>query len=35
MADPETHEAWFRRKVHEVLADTRPGVAHRDVMEEA
>lgn len=34
-ADPEAHDAWFRQKIHEALADTRPIVAHQDVMEEA
>ena len=34
-ADPEAHDAWFRAKVQEALADTRPSVPHRQVMDEA
>ena len=34
-ADPEAHDAWFRAKVHEALADTRPAVPHQQVMDEA
>jgi DNA-damage-inducible protein J len=34
-ADPEACDAWFRAKVQEALADTRPGVAHQQVMDEA
>ena len=34
-ADPEAHDAWFRAKVLEALADTRPTVPHRRVMDEA
>ena len=34
-ADPEAHDAWFRAKVQEALADTRPAVPHRQVMNEA
>jgi len=34
-ADPEAHDAWFRAKVREALADTRPTVPHRQVMDEA
>jgi DNA-damage-inducible protein J len=33
--DPEAHDAWFRTKVREALADTRPTVPHRQVMDEA
>jgi DNA-damage-inducible protein J len=33
--DPETHDAWFRAKVREALADTQPGVPHQQVMDEA
>ena len=33
-ADPEAHDAWFRAKVYEALADTRPTVPHRQVMDE-
>lgn len=34
-ADPEAHDIWFRAKVREALADTRPAVPHRQVMDEA
>lgn len=34
-ADPEAHDAWFRSKVQEALADTRSAVPHQQVMEEA
>lgn len=34
-ADPEAYDAWFRRKVQEALAETAPGLSHRQVMEEA
>jgi len=34
-ADPAAHDAWFRAKVQEALADTRPAVPHDDVMDEA
>jgi len=34
-ADPEAHDAWFRAKVREALADTRPGVPHQQMMDEA
>lgn len=34
-ADPEAHDAWFRDKVKEALADTRPTVSHKQVMDEA
>ncbi|MCW5590055.1 MAG: type II toxin-antitoxin system RelB/DinJ family antitoxin [Legionellales bacterium] len=33
--DPEAHDAWFREKVLEALADTRPAVSHKQVMDEA
>jgi len=33
--DPEAHDAWFRSKVREALADTRPSVPHQQVMDEA
>jgi DNA-damage-inducible protein J len=33
--DPEAHDVWFRTKVREALADTRPTVPHRQVMDEA
>lgn len=31
-ADPEAHDAWFREKVQEALADTRPTLKHDQVM---
>jgi len=34
-ADPEAYDAWFRAKVQEALADTRPAVPHQQVMNEA
>jgi len=34
-ADPEVHDAWFRTKVKEALADTRPTIPHKQVMDEA
>lgn len=34
-ADPQAHDAWFRAKVQEALADTRPTAPHRQVMDEA
>lgn len=33
--DPEAHDAWFRAKVRDALADTRPMVPHQQVMDEA
>ncbi len=33
-ADPQVHDAWFRAKVQEALADTRPAVPHQKVMDE-
>lgn len=35
VADPQTHDAWFRAKVQEALNDTRPAVPHQRVMDEA
>lgn len=35
VADPEAYDAWFRAKVQEALADTRPSIPHEDVMDEA
>ncbi|PZU90051.1 MAG: type II toxin-antitoxin system antitoxin, RelB/DinJ family [Shinella sp.] len=32
--DPEAHDAWFREKVREALADDRPPVSHDVVMDE-
>jgi DNA-damage-inducible protein J len=34
-ADPEAHDAWFRDKVKEALADAQPTVPHQQVMDEA
>ncbi|MDR1853698.1 MAG: type II toxin-antitoxin system RelB/DinJ family antitoxin [Azoarcus sp.] len=34
-ADKEAYDAWFKAKVQEALADTRPPVSHRQVMDEA
>ncbi len=34
-SDPEAHDAWFRAKVQEALADTSPVAPHRQVMDEA
>ena len=34
-ADPEAHDAWFRDKVKEALADAQPTVSHQQVMDEA
>ena len=33
--DPQAHDAWFHAKVKEALADSRPAVAHRQVMDDA
>lgn len=33
-ADPEAHDVWFRDKVKEALADTRPTLSHKQVMDE-
>jgi DNA-damage-inducible protein J len=33
--DRQTHDAWFRSKVHEALADPRPALPHQAVMDEA
>ena len=35
VTDPEAYDAWFRKTVREALADTRPGIPHRQVMDEA
>lgn len=32
--DPEAHDAWFREKVREALADDRPSISHDAVMDE-
>ena len=34
-ADPQAYDAWFRAKVNEALADTRPAVPHLQAMDEA
>ena len=34
-ADPEAYNSWFRAKVRDALADKRPTVPHRQVMDEA
>jgi DNA-damage-inducible protein J len=34
-ADPQAYDEWFRNKVQEALADTRPAIAHEDVMKAA
>ena len=34
VADPQVHDAWFRAKVQEALADERPAIPHRQVMDE-
>lgn len=34
-ADPQAHDAWFRAKVQEALADARPTAPHQQVMDEA
>lgn len=32
--DPDKHDAWFRTKVREALADPRPGLPQEQVMDE-
>ena len=34
-ADAQAHDAWFRAKVREALADPRPAVPHSQAMSEA
>ncbi|WP_053272896.1 type II toxin-antitoxin system RelB/DinJ family antitoxin [Escherichia coli] len=34
-ADPDAYDAWFKAKVQEAIDDTRPTVAHAQVMDEA
>ncbi|RIK95923.1 MAG: type II toxin-antitoxin system antitoxin, RelB/DinJ family [Burkholderiales bacterium] len=34
-SDPEAYDAWFRSKVQDALADSRPAIEHRQVMAEA
>ena len=31
LKDPSVHDAWFRAKAREALADPRPAIAHADV----
>ncbi|VVD72701.1 type II toxin-antitoxin system RelB/DinJ family antitoxin [Pandoraea cepalis] len=31
VADPDAHDAWFKRKVLEALEDTRPAIPDEDV----
>ena len=33
--DPEAHDIWFREQEREAIMDTRPGVSHLQVMDEA
>lgn len=33
--DPRAHDAWFRSKVQQALADTTPPIQHEQVMNEA
>jgi DNA-damage-inducible protein J len=33
--DPDAYDAWFRAKVQEAIADTRPPIQHSEVMKEA
>ncbi|WP_131795870.1 type II toxin-antitoxin system RelB/DinJ family antitoxin [Fluoribacter gormanii] len=33
-ADPVAHDAWFRDKVKEALADTRSTLSHKQIMDE-
>jgi len=33
-SDPQAHDAWFRAKVRDALADRRPNVPHQAVMDE-
>ncbi|MFT3755045.1 MAG: type II toxin-antitoxin system RelB/DinJ family antitoxin [Pseudoxanthomonas sp.] len=35
VSDPQIHDAWFRAKVQEALADPRATVPHARVMDEA
>ena len=34
LVDPEAHDAWFRAKVKEALADSQPTIPHQQVMDE-
>lgn len=33
--DPDAHDAWFRTKVREAMADSRPAVPHQQIIDEA
>ena len=33
--DSDAYDAWFRAKVQEALADSRPPVSHRETMDQA
>ncbi|WP_417215673.1 type II toxin-antitoxin system RelB/DinJ family antitoxin [Alcanivorax sp.] len=33
-ADPDAYDAWFKAKVHEAMADTRPSETHEQVMDD-
>lgn len=35
VTDPQAHDTWFRAKVQEALADSRPAIPHQQVMDEA
>jgi DNA-damage-inducible protein J len=35
VADPASHDAWFRDKVYEALSDTHPSLSHGQVMDDA
>lgn len=35
VTDPQVHDAWFRAKVQEALADNSPAIPHQQVMDEA
>lgn len=34
-SDPLAHDAWFRSKVQQAMADSKPAVPHSQVMDEA
>lgn len=34
-ADPAEHDAWFRAKVREAMADTQPTTSHQQMMDDA
>jgi DNA-damage-inducible protein J len=33
--DPDAHDNWFRAKVHEAVADSRPAIPHDQAMQKA